>query len=76
MALDFTDERLRALSVERELDDGALGGDLRQKLLELTIVDCERLRLAAVAVDDSGNATRGAERSCCTLAGAVAWCCG
>ena len=52
VALDLADQRLGGAAVDRQLDDGALGGDALKQLLELARVERERLRLAAVAVDD------------------------
>ena len=52
MALDLADERARRGAVDRELDDRAGRGDLCQELLDVARDEGERLRLAAVAVDD------------------------
>ena len=61
VTLDLADQRLGRRAAERELDDGAAGGDGREQLLELARLERERLRLAGVPVDDGGNATGRAQ---------------
>ena len=67
--LDLADQRLGRRAAERELDDGAAGGDLREELLELARGERERLRLAGVPVDDGRNATGRAQLARDALAG-------
>src|SRR5205823_14825795 len=55
MPLDLSDQRARRAAVDGQLDDSARGGDAVEQLLELARVDGERLRLAAVTVDDRGD---------------------
>ena len=54
VALDLADQRRGDLAADGELDDGA-AGDLREELLDVAGVERQRLRLAAVAVDDGGD---------------------
>ena len=61
VTLDLADQRPRRLPVDIELDDCALGRDVLEELLELARVDRERLRLAAVAVDDGRDRARRCE---------------
>jgi hypothetical protein len=59
VTLDLADERLGGRATERELDDGAAGGDGREQLLELTGLERERSR----ACPYTTAGTRPAERS-------------
>ena len=43
---------LRDLAFDAQLDDRAAGGELAEELFDFAGVDRERLRIAAVAVDD------------------------
>jgi len=67
MALDLTNERLRSLSTDRHFDDGALGLDVPEHLVEITRVQRERLRIASVAVDHRGDLSLAAKRAGGTL---------
>jgi hypothetical protein len=69
VALDLADERAAHLAVDRQLDDRALVGDVLQQAIEVAGRDGERLRLAAVAVDDAGNLAVAAEGAGDALAG-------
>ena len=63
MALDLTNERLRGLPTDRHLDDGALGLNVPEHLVEIARVQRESQRIASVAVDHRGDLSLAAKRA-------------
>ncbi len=59
--LDFANQRLRYVSTDCHLDDGALGLNVTEHLVEVARVERERLGVAAVSVDDGGNLSMAAK---------------
>ena len=69
VALDLADQRVRLGAVEIEFEDGGAIEHFLEQQLELVRVDCQRARLAGVAVDDARHLACGAELTGGTLAG-------
>src|SRR5207245_6231910 len=71
MALVLADQRLHRLAFGRELDDGALGLDALERLLERLGLGLERLGVPPVAVDHGGDPAPEARLARAALAGCL-----
>ncbi len=70
--LDLADQRARRAPVHGQLDQRAFRLDSLEQALQLGAAHRERLRRAAVAVDNGGHLTRTAQRASGALAKAAA----